>query len=221
MHHVGILNRMSGTILLTGFDKFGPYDRNPAAEIAEALDGQTIGGYSIRGIRLPINFRTFREELHDHLTEINPSIALGLGMDFKDVPHLSVEMEARPIARYGTFQDEEGSSAGTVTLDSNPAVLIIPNREQLEHAIQAMSPYFIASTNAGGHMCETVLRDLITLSEGGKQFLPGFVHVPHLEEQLEQSAALDPHVHSMPFDEQLRRVQQYLEVVIAMCEASE
>src|SRR5207253_1688336 len=44
-------------ILVTGFEPFGPWQRNPSGETARHLDGSTIIDAEITGLVLPVSFR--------------------------------------------------------------------------------------------------------------------------------------------------------------------
>ncbi len=100
-------------ILLTGFEPFGPYRYNVAEQLVEALNGEIIDvrqntRLQIIGVSLPINFGTFRKILEAAIESTKPKIALGLGMDFKDHDHLSLELAAHSIPNYcNDIQDTE------------------------------------------------------------------------------------------------------------------
>src|SRR5262249_31987042 len=97
--------------------------------------------------------------------------------------------------------------------------LELPNKELVEKLGAFRDLPVQVSYDAGAHMCETILRDLIVMSKEGTQFTPGFLHVPHTPDQLAASEHFALHKHSMPLDEQLRAVRSYLEVVAEMHEA--
>ena len=44
-------------ILVTGFEPFGRWQRNPSGETALHLNGTVVGGAKISGLRLPVSFR--------------------------------------------------------------------------------------------------------------------------------------------------------------------
>ncbi len=209
-------------VLLAGFEPFCPYRNNVAERLVDELNGKVIEvkeGIRIQivGLKLPINFRTFREVLSAALPSIQPKIAVGLGMDFKDLVHLSFELLAHSVPEYGTdIRDTEGNVGHNYSLDELPAVIKVPNEEAMKRAIQDVVGIEL-SENAGGHMCETVLRDLIRLSEDGAQFQPGFIHLPHTPDLLADSLKLDPHTLSMPLAQQREVVKAVIAKMGEIC----
>lgn len=194
-------------ILLAGFEQFGPYSYNVAESLVDELNGEVIDisndiRLHIMGIKLPINFDTFREVLAESTQRIKPSIAVGLGMDFKDLDNLALELSANSKPQYGTdIKDEKGQTGDNKALDELTGIIRVPNESKIKQAISQIDGIKI-SENAGRHMCETILRDLIRLSDGGKIFQPAFIHLPHTPDLLAESANLDVHTHSMPLEQQ-------------------
>ena len=195
-------------LLLAGFEAWGPYNSNPAADLAKDLDGEQFADIEVHGVTLPIDFATFRGALVDAVNRVHPDIAYGIGMDFKDAPALNVEVDARQLARYGDFQDAHGETGGEVFLDDIHSTLRVPHFDELRQLIGRLDLPIHLSFEAGEHMCETVLRDLIrTGSRRG--FYPGFIHVPHTPDQLADSARFETHAHSMSIEQQRDLVQRY------------
>ena len=194
-------------VLLAGFEPFGPYSYNVAEQLVDELDGEVIEvsedtRIQIIGLKLPLNFRTFREILAEAIRDTRPEIAVGLGMDFKNLDHLSLEIEAHQEPNYGSdIQDTEGNIGPDGYLDELPKVIRVPNEAQITRAIAEVSGIEL-SENAGKHMCETTLRDLIRQSENGSKFQPAFIHLPHTPDLLPDSAKLNAHTQSMPLEQQ-------------------
>jgi pyrrolidone-carboxylate peptidase len=194
-------------VLLAGFEKFGPYRYNVAERIISDFDNEVISvakstRLRVVGVRLPINFGTFRQTLDRAVKEVKPQITFGIGMDFKDLDALSFELTAHRVPKYGVeIKDTEGVVGSNDQLDTLPELIEIPHREEMTKAVAnviGIEP----SENAGRHMCETVLRDLIRLSEDGENFQPGFIHVPHTPDLIANSEKLDKHEKSMPLKQQ-------------------
>lgn len=206
-------------LLLTGFEPFGPYSKNVAAELVDRLDGQILeisDGIRVQivGLRLLIRFRDFREILREAVAEHQPKVAIGLGMDFKDQPKLALELLAHRSPQYGTeITDTEDQVGPNDDLDELDEKIRLPNEEKIKLAIAQIAG-IDTSENAGRHMCETILRDLIRNSENGQQFQPAFIHVPHTADQLEESKALDEHTQHMPIEEQEAVLKK---VLISIC----
>jgi pyrrolidone-carboxylate peptidase len=134
-------------------------------------------------------------------------------MDFKDTSNLSLEVVAHALPEYGTkIKDKDGKIGKTIALDTLPKIIRIPNEKKVETAITKIKEIKI-SENAGRHMCETVLRDSIRLSDHGKKFQPIFIHLPHTPELLVQSIKLDKHIHSMTEDEQKKIIKSVIKKI--------
>jgi pyrrolidone-carboxylate peptidase len=192
-------------ILITGFTPFGQYMTNVSEIIAKSLDGKkfNIGGEEvcIKAIILPINFELFRNKLEEAVNETKPIVAIGLGMDFKDLNNLSLETLANKKPNYNILKDSVGKIAPNKNLDNLSDELELPNKDELikiSDSIEGIEQ----SNNAGRWMCETVFRDLIRLSQNGKKFQPCFIHVPHTKNLLEISKSLDEHKNWMDLERQ-------------------
>jgi len=154
------------TILLTGFKPFGPYRVNVAEMLVDQLNGQILEidqdvRVQIVGVKLPMNFRVFRQTLAQAIIKVKPKLVIGLGMDFKDLAHLSFELVAHRRPKYGTrIPDEEGNFGVNQDLDKLSETLRLPNESQIKSIIKTVKGIEL-SEDAGGYMCETVLRDLI------------------------------------------------------------
>jgi pyroglutamyl-peptidase len=70
---------MKRTVLLTGFEPFAGDSINPTQEIAESLDGRTIGGARIVGRVLPCVYGRARAQLLGLLRTERPDLILCLG----------------------------------------------------------------------------------------------------------------------------------------------
>ncbi len=66
-------------ILVTGFEPFGSWQRNPSGETARNLDGATIADAKVTGLVLPVAFRRAAAPLIAALDELHPDIVLNLG----------------------------------------------------------------------------------------------------------------------------------------------
>src|SRR5438128_12412442 len=66
-------------VLVTGFEPFGPWQRNPSGETARHLDGATIVDAEITGLVLPVSFRRAAAPLISAIDELHPDVVLDLG----------------------------------------------------------------------------------------------------------------------------------------------
>jgi pyroglutamyl-peptidase len=66
-------------VLVTGFEPFGPWQRNPSGEVARHLDGATIVDAEITGLVLPVSFERAAAPLIAAIDELHPDVVLNLG----------------------------------------------------------------------------------------------------------------------------------------------
>jgi len=66
-------------VLVTGFEPFGPWQRNPSGETAQHLDGATIVDAEISGLVLPVSFRRAAAPVIAAIDELHPDVVLNLG----------------------------------------------------------------------------------------------------------------------------------------------
>src|SRR5438067_375518 len=66
-------------VLVTGFEPFGPWQRNPSGETARHLDGATIVDAEITGLVLPVSFKRVSAPLLAAIDELRPDMVLNLG----------------------------------------------------------------------------------------------------------------------------------------------
>src|SRR5579863_2984825 len=66
-------------VLVTGFEPYGPWQRNPSGETARHLDGATIVDAEISGLVLPVSFGRAAAPLIAAIDELRPDIVLNLG----------------------------------------------------------------------------------------------------------------------------------------------
>lgn len=66
-------------VLVTGFEPFGPWQRNPSGETALHLDGATIIDAEITGLVLPVSFQRAAAPLLAAIDGIRPDVVLNLG----------------------------------------------------------------------------------------------------------------------------------------------
>lgn len=92
---------MNKTILLTGFEPFGEFDKNPSNDVARALSGSSINGFNIIGITIPYDSRKIEENLIDKISAIAPDIVLMTGQSFLDNNAFFIETRAKNQVDYG------------------------------------------------------------------------------------------------------------------------
>jgi pyroglutamyl-peptidase len=66
-------------VLVTGFERFGSWQRNPSGETARHLDGATIVDVEVSGLVLPVSYGRAAAPLIAAIDELYPDIVLNLG----------------------------------------------------------------------------------------------------------------------------------------------
>ena len=66
-------------VLVTGFEPFGSWQRNPSGETARHLDGATIVDAEVTGLVLPVAFKRATAPLLAAIDEMRPDVVLSLG----------------------------------------------------------------------------------------------------------------------------------------------
>lgn len=66
-------------VLVTGFEPFGLWQRNPSGETARHLDGATIVDAEISGLVLPVSFQRAAAPVIAAIDELHPDVVLNLG----------------------------------------------------------------------------------------------------------------------------------------------
>src|SRR3954466_6715477 len=84
------------TLLLTGFEPFDKWDTNPSWEIAQALNGRTIGGVKVTARLLPVEWERSWPALQAAIDEAHSRWVLMLGLAGKR-PHISIESVAHNV----------------------------------------------------------------------------------------------------------------------------
>ncbi len=176
---------MSLTALVTGFEGYGGRGRNPAGEVAQALDGRTLGDVKVIGRRLPVSYEKLHEGLTSLMNELKPDIMISLGL----WPGESVIRLERIGINVADFEipDNEGKVVTDASVSGNgttASLATLPNREIRNALLKAGIPARISAT-AGTFLCNATLYTTLSHAQTmRKPPLTGFIHVPYLPEQV-------------------------------------
>jgi pyroglutamyl-peptidase len=177
--------------LITGFQGYGGRGRNPAGEIARALDGSHIGGCAIVGRQLPVAYGRLAADLAEHMRELQPEIVISLGL----WPGESVIRLERIGINVADFEipDNDGTLIIDAPIMNNGGAAImatLPNRAIRSALFNAGIPARISST-AGTFLCNATLYSTLSFAQTMRRVpLTGFIHVPYLPEQVVELLAL-------------------------------
>ena len=169
-------------VLVTGFEPFDIYEINPSQLIAEALDGQNIGGIEIIGIILPVDFNESVEVVTQAIIDYNPLLVISIGLSANthkvNVEKCGINLKRLPRNESMWFilhrLDPRGPFIHLSTLHTREIVL-----EIREAGIPSRQSFF-----AGLYVCNAVLyRTLGFIKEHEIPTKAGFIHVPLLPSQ--------------------------------------
>ncbi len=163
-------------ILVTGFEPWGKWSRNPSGEIAESLAGQSVGPYELVTGVLPVAFGGDIAEVRTLIELHRPEAVLSLG--------LSGAARALQVERVAVnLKVEEGEDLPVV--EGGPAAYFatLPTREMVdfinERGIEAGFSY-----SAGTFLCNHIMFSVLHFLESQKMNTPaGFIHLPPVPEQ--------------------------------------
>ena len=165
-------------ILVTGFEPFAGFGRNPSAEIATALDGTAIDGCPVVGRVLPVTLDGLDAALERALSGIDPRAVVALGLA-ADEPAIRLERVAVNLADF-TIPDNAGLRARERKLDPagpDARVSRLP-LGAIRAALLARGIPARLSNTAGTYLCNAAMYRL--LGRLPSDMPAGFIHLPHL-----------------------------------------
>lgn len=198
--------RTPPSILLTGFEPFGGESLNPSALVAQALDGQRIGGWPVNSLVLPCVFGDALAALEQTLANQHPALVVCLGQ--------AGGREGVTVERIAVNRDDARipDNAGAQPLDRavRPGAPVayfsrLPVKA-LVAALQADGIPAAESLSAGSFVCNHLFYGLMHALRRRRSVQAGFVHLPWLPEQV----AGRPGAFALPLDTQVRAVRHLL-----------
>jgi len=198
------------TLLITGFEPFGGDAVNPSWAVAQALDGQVIGGALIVAAQLPCVFAQALPALQSALDRHTPAWVLALGLagsrSVISVERVAVNLvDARIPDNAGAQPVDEPVLAGGAAayFTGLPAKAIVARLQQAGHAAEL-------SHSAGSYVCNQVFYGLMQRLAARPGVVGGFIHLPPLPEQ----AARHPQSRAMALDEQVAALRRVVELLV-------
>ncbi len=165
-------------ILLIGFSNYRQYLWNPAETVAERLNGETIEGCTIFSHVLPVKLTSVKNTVPKLLKEIDPAVALGIGLS-PGAKTLLLELTAVNYIYYET-SDEEGYTTHGEPIDPNgPKTLYttLPVQQIIQKChIEKQYP-IKPSITIGTYLCNTLAYTILKWAHN-KQRPGGFIHIP-------------------------------------------
>lgn len=172
-------------VLVTGFEPFGLWQRNPSGETARHLDGATIVDAEISGLVLPVSFQRAAAPVIAAIDELHPDVVLNLGQGSAvgvRVERIAVNRCSAPAGGDNDGYEPQGEPIvmdGPETYQSTlPAMEIV---DLLSNVKFEAAP----SDFAGEFLCNYVM--YTTLHHIATHNLPiraGFIHASPLREEV-------------------------------------
>jgi pyroglutamyl-peptidase len=173
--------------LVTGFAPYAGRGSNPAADIANALDGCIIANVPVVARLLPVALEEIAVKAESLLDELHPRIVINVGL-WPGEATVRIERVALNLADF-EIPDNRGLVAHDESLSANGPTAkfaTLPIRKIEEAILEAGIPSRI-SNSAGSFLCNACFYSFLSAAEKkqGKQgTLCGFFHVPYLPQQV-------------------------------------
>jgi pyroglutamyl-peptidase len=180
--------RQTTMILVTGFQAYAGRNINPAARLAEALDGAVIAGHSVTNRLLPVDMAFVAKEVPRILDEVSPDIVLSLGL-WPGEAVLRLEQTAVNHSRFELPDSKGLKSVGAVREDGAQAYLTGLPINAMQRALRANGLPCRISGTAGSYLCNALFYIMSDECARRGQGRVGFMHLPYLPEQV--AALLD------------------------------
>lgn len=168
------------TILLTGFEPWQEFKANPSQQIAERLDGETIGDHRITSVILPVAFGEDARRIFAAIAEIKPSLVLMLGLA-AGTNQLDIERFAINLRN----SDWGMSGQQPIAPDCPGAYFATIDAEKIAQTIREAGIPARAHSYAGAFLCNHIMYQTLHFAKTNSlPFKAGFIHLPLSSEQV-------------------------------------
>jgi len=182
-------NASESVVLVTGFEPFQNYTVNPSGLIAETLNGSSIGGASVVGVVLPVDFNRSAEIAIHAMKQYHPVLVLSLGLNARSHA-LRVEKIGVNLKRY---QKENGRWSFPHRIErAGPFFRITSlHTDEIVRTIRKVNTPVQQSYFAGMYVCNGLFYQLLGYVHAQNSSTNvGFIHVPLLDSQDPQGMPL-------------------------------
>lgn len=170
--------------LITGFEPYGPWQRNPSGETARHLDGATIVDLEVTGLVLPVSFARAAAPLLEAIDTLRPDIVLNLGQG--EAVGVRVERIAVNRARSPQDGDNDGfDPQGRPVVEGGPDTYAstLPVNEIVE-LLTNINFSAAPSDSAGEFLCNYAMyTTLHHIATRGYPTRAGFIHASPLSDE--------------------------------------
>ena len=187
------MSKSDKELLITGFEPFGGQLVNPSWEAAAALP-EYVGEYHLTRMEIPVEFTRAASMVCDTAKELKPDVILCIGQA-GGRRGITPEMVGINL-RDASAPDNAGHCAADEPIvPGGPAAYFatVPVKHMVNAIRECDIPCF-RSCSAGTYVCNDVLYSLLHHFDGTGTKV-GFIHVPFLPEQTDDS------VFSLPLDD--------------------
>lgn len=167
------------TIIVTGFEPFGPYKANPTAEIAESFNGDVIDGDEIIGIVLECTYKGAFQTLQRAIHAAQPAAVISTGLS-SSAPGIQFETIGRNRMN-GKYPDADGfAPKGEKTVADGPEFIAAhSNASALANRLHKKGIVTATSADAGGFVCDALLyQTSLHITRNRSQMRNAFIHTP-------------------------------------------
>jgi len=171
-------------VLVTGFGPYGKEKTNPTWEVAKLLDGKTIKGHKIKGVRFIVSAKEISRRLPRLVDSLQPKLVLNLGLASGRID-INVERVAINVADFSIPDASRRKPVDAPIDPTGPAAYFatIPVKKVVRALLSEGIPASLSNT-AGTYLCNFILyTSLNHLAKNGLDARAGFIHVPNLPGQ--------------------------------------
>lgn len=197
-------------VLVTGFEPFGGENRNPSAEVVEALP-ETLFGTKIVKLIVPVVRYKCVRAVEAAIKEHCPDVVLSIGQAGGRAA-ISVERVAVNLDDYRIPDNGGNQPADEPVVEGGPDayLCLLPVKEMVEE-IQNEGIPAQGSMTAGTFVCNHLIYSVSHfLAEKYPKAKAGFIHIPYLPEQVVDK----PGIPSMSLELSTKAIEIAIETIV-------
>ncbi len=161
-----------------GYTNFGRYLWNPAELIVERLNGSEIGSCKVVGKKLPVSFSDAKRLAEDYLNEVDPEIAVGVGLN-PSLRKVALELASSNVISF-EVPDEKGFKTQFDLIEGNEIKVVktsLPvSRIVRSCSIERNLP-LRPTVGIGSYLCNVLGYLVMSWARENNRY-GGFIHVP-------------------------------------------
>ncbi len=166
-------------ILLTGFERFGNFNRNPSEELVKLYENKNFRGQEIKIEIIPVSFLRSREMIEKILEKYEPEIALSFGLA-SGRNTISIERIAINVMDSETEDNDHFKPDNLKIYDDGYDGYFsnLPVKDIVNELKRNNIPAYV-SNSAGTYVCNTVMYSfLYNIKKKNLKTKYGFIHLP-------------------------------------------